>query len=59
MKIKRCSCGGFPDVKRVGDRKDYFVCVCKNCGKIPAHLDEARCTEYGAVKVWNRRASNE
>lgn len=53
-----CSCGGQPEIKSVGDNKQYFALFCSKCGKTPAHLDEARATRLRAIKIWNRRIYN-
>ena len=59
IKITLCSCGGQPEIKAVGDNKQYFACVCSNCSKTPLHIDEAQMTKTGAIKLWNRRSDND
>ena len=58
MKIKQCTCGGSPEIRRVGDQKEYYICFCSKCCKTPVHFSEARCTPHKAIKVWNRRIDN-
>lgn len=57
-KLTLCSCGGQPEIKAVGDNKQYFACVCSNCGKTPLHIDEAQMTKTGTIKLRNRRSDN-
>ena len=56
--LKRCPCGAMPVARRVGDRKEYFVFRCPECGYVAAKLDEARITIWGAKRVWNRRVGD-
>ena len=59
IKLKTCPfCGGEPVLKWVGYRKQFVVYFCSKCGKTLVHHDEARCTEWGARRVWNRRADD-
>lgn len=58
-KLMLCFCGGQPEIKAVGDNKQYFACICSNCGKTPVRLDEARATRFGAIKIWNRSVNND
>lgn len=53
-----CSCSGQPEIKTVGDNKQYFVCICSKCGMTPVHFNEAQAIRYEAIKVWNRRIYN-
>lgn len=52
-------CGGEPRLIRCGDQKEYLVYQCSKCHKTPVKSCEARITEYGARKIWNRRAGCE
>lgn len=56
-KLKRCSCGGVPVLRAVGDWKQYWIYRCNSCGKEPANIGDARVTERSARLVWNRRAN--
>ena len=42
----------------VGDQKEFLVYVCAKCFRTPVHNNEARCTEYGAREIWNRRVKS-
>jgi Lar family restriction alleviation protein len=58
-KLKPCPfCGGKPKINRVGDQKEFVVYICSECYKTPVHSDEARITERGARKIWNRRVND-
>ena len=59
MTIKPCSCGSQPEIRTVGDYKQYFICFCSNCGKTSLHIDEAQMTKIRAIKIWNRRIDND
>lgn len=55
--LKPCPyCGGEAELFHCGDQKNYLIYRCSECYKTPVHFDEARITEAGARKVWNRRA---
>ena len=58
MTIKPCSCGSKPEIRTVGDYKQYFVCFCPKCGKSPMRFDEAQTTKQSAIKICNRRTDN-
>lgn len=54
-----CSCGSQPEIRTVGDYKQYFTCFCPKCNKSPMRFDEAQMTKQGAIKIWNRRINND
>ena len=49
-------CGGEPELKRVGDMKQYYVYCCSDCGLSAAYISEVRYTKWGARRIWNKRA---
>lgn len=49
-------CYSNPELRRVGDWKEYYVFFCPDCDKTPVSYDEARSSLNGAVKIWNKRA---
>lgn len=51
-------CGGEPKLTKCGDQKEYFVYLCSNCNETPVRLDEARVTERGASRIWNKRVAD-
>ena len=58
-KLKPCPfCGGEAKLIPCGDQKELLVYICSECNKIPEHYDEARYTEWGARRIWNRRAND-
>ena len=57
-KLKPCDCGGKPILSRCGDHKELFIYVCPRCYKVRAKNGEARATEFGARRVWNKRAGD-
>lgn len=46
-------CSGNPELKIVGDRKQFMVYSCSKCGKTPVPPSGACSTEEGAAKFWN------
>lgn len=57
--LKPCpKCGGKAKLMRCGDQKEFLVYICSECLKTPVRYDEARITERGARKMWNRRVDN-
>ena len=57
--IKPCSCGSQPEIRTVGDYKQYFICFCSKCDKSLMRFDEAQITIQNAIKIWNRRINND
>lgn len=56
--LKLCPfCGGEPELRRVGDNKQYNVYFCSQCGQTPVRCGEATMTQRGARKMWNKRVS--
>lgn len=54
--IKSCAfCSGAPKLAKCGDQKEYYVYLCSSCYETPVRSDEARVSESGARKIWNRR----
>ena len=47
-------CGHLPELKKVGDNKELLVYQCQYCGYIAAKNHEAKYTERGARKIWNK-----
>ena len=47
-------CNVAPELRAVGDWKQYFVYICPKCHDTPVRSDEARLTEWGARKIWNK-----
>lgn len=52
-------CGGKPELNRVGDNKQYLVYICSECHSTPVLNCQARCTESGARKIWNKRCKEQ
>lgn len=53
--FKACPlCGCAPKLTAVGDNKELLVYQCKHCGYIAAKNHEAKYTERGARKIWNK-----
>lgn len=60
IELKPCPfCGGKPDLCKVGDRKQYYAFVCSQCGRTTVRNSDARCTVWGARRIWNRRVGEE
>ena len=56
LKLKSCPyCGGKPKLIRCGDHKEFVVYICSKCYKTPVCSCEARLTERGARKIWNKK----
>ena len=54
--LRKCfECHVTPELRRVGDWKQYLVYVCPQCNDTPVRSGEARLTERGARKIWNKR----
>jgi hypothetical protein len=54
--LRKCAfCGSKPKLCRCGDHKEYVVYQCSRCDETPVRLDEARVSESGARKIWNKR----
>lgn len=56
--LKPCPyCGGEAQLKVVGDMKHLLIYECENksCFGTPLRGGDARSTERGARKIWNRR----
>lgn len=59
IKLKPCPfCGGKAEIRRVGDYKNYFVCLCSKCGKTPISYSEASLTLQEVIKKWNKRVQD-
>ncbi len=57
IELKPCRyCGGAPERKNVGNRKQFIVYFCSCCGKTPLKSGDARFLDREAKKIWNRRA---
>lgn len=55
--LKPCPfCGSTPELREAGDLKQYYVYKCSKCGKTPVRWHEARLTECGARRIWNKRS---
>ena len=55
MMLKPCpKCGSKPQLKAVGDRKEYLIYECPNCAYTPLRWWDARITERNAREMWNR-----
>ena len=53
--LKPCPfCGGKAEFRIVGDNKEFCKYFCSKCDRTPVGIDEARLTEKGARKIWNR-----
>ena len=52
-------CGGSPKLTKCGDQKEFVVYLCSKCFETPVHFDEARLTECGARRIWNKRTREE
>ena len=50
-------CGGVPTFQLVGDNRNLIIAICSKCGYCAARPGEARNTEKGALKIWNKRTS--
>lgn len=48
-------CQDLPILLRVGDDKQFFACVCSDCGYTPIGLGEARYSPYSAMNLWNTK----
>lgn len=54
--LRNCAfCGGIPRLSRCGDQKEFLVYQCSHCYETPVRYHEARVSERGARKVWNKR----
>ncbi len=49
-------CGGVPRLSRCGDQKEFWVVQCSECYETPVDYDEAKVTQYHAIKLYNKRA---
>ena len=53
-KLKPCKyCGGKPELKRVGDFREWYTYRCNKCGcGLPVlHVTS---TKWGAKRIWNK-----
>lgn len=54
--LRYCAfCKGVPRLSRCGDQKEFLVYQCSHCYETPVRYGEARVSERGARKVWNKR----
>lgn len=49
-------CGGVPRISRCGDQKEFWVVQCSECYETPVDFDEAKVSQYQAIRIYNKRA---